>query len=210
MSLLELMVVVVILGIASAMAVPAMVNWADDERVKGAARSVSDAFALARSEAIRTGNQHIMVFALGLGGTAQIQVIDDGPEASANCTIDAGELIHSVAGVDGVQWGTSTGAANGAVVTGDPGGWATGAATVGSTFTNAAGVGGATWVLFRSDGMPRTFTPTAGTCGAIGNAGEGGGGVYVTNLKRDYAVVLFPLGTTRVHKWNPSAGGWSN
>lgn len=210
-TLLELMVVVAILGIAAAMAVPGIVSWSDDERLKGAARAVADAFTLARSEAIRTGDQHLIVFALGLGATQQIQVINDGPVATANCTIDAGEVVHSVPGVNGVAWGTSTGAANGAAAPGDTGVAAASAAT-GSTFTDAtmAAANVATWVLFQPDGMPRTFTQGAGACAAIGTAGQGGGGIYVTNQKRDYGIVLQALGTAKVHKWNPVATAWSN
>lgn len=210
-TLLELMVVVAILGIAAALAVPGIVSWSDDERVKGAARSVADAFTLARSEAIRTGDQHLIIFALGLGATEQIVVVNDGPVATANCTIDAGEIVHFVRGVNGVAWGTSTAGASGALAPADPGIAVSGAAT-GSTFTDATmtATNGATWVLFQPDGMPRTFTQGAGSCGAIGAAGQGGGGIYLTNQKRDYSVVLKPLGTSRVHKWNPVGGAWSN
>ena len=210
-TLLEMMVVVAIFGIAAALAVPGIVRWNEGERLKSAARSVADALNLGRSEAIRTGNQHLVVFALGLGATQPIEVIDDGPVATANCTIDAGEVVHSIAGVAGVSWGTSTGGANGAVVPGDTGVRTAGAAT-GSTFTNASmnAANGATWVLFHPDGMPRTFTGGGGTCTAIGNAGEGGGGIYLTNQNRDYGVVLQPLGLSRVHRWDPNAGAWSN
>ena len=39
-------------------------------------------------------------------------------------------------------------------------------------------------------------------------AGEGGGAWYVTNGRRDYAVVLTPLGAVRVHLWTGS--NWSS
>lgn len=208
-TLLELMVAVVILSAVVALAVPGMLRWSDAERVKAAARSVSDAFLLARSEAIRTGDNHLVVLAGALGAADPIAIVNDGPQASANCTIDAGEVVHRVDAQEGVSWGTSTGNANGAIAPDDEGG-AAGNADVGWTFTDAGGVNPSSAVLFQSDGLPRLFTSGGGSCTAIGNGGEGGGGIYVTSGERDYAVVLRPLGTSRVHRWNPSTGAWSN
>lgn len=208
-TLLELMIAVSILAAIIALAVPGMLGWTDAERVKSAARSVSDAFLLARSEAIRTGDNHFVVLGGALGATDPIEIVNDGPQAFANCTINAGEVVHRVEAEAGVSWGTSTGNANGTPVPDDEG-EAPGNASAGWTFTDAGGVNPASWVLFQSDGLPRTFTPGGGACAAIGNAGEAGGGVYVTSGERDYAVVLRPLGTSRVHRWNPATGAWSN
>lgn len=207
-TLLELMVAVGLIAALIALAVPNMLGWSDSERVKSAARAVSDAFLLARSEAIRTGDNYLVVLGNALGATQPIVIVDDGPQTSANCTIDAGEVVHYVRAEQGVSWGTSTGAANGTVVPDDEGG-APGSAATGWTFTDAGG-NPASWILFQSDGLPRTFTAGGGACTAIGNAGEGGGGVYVTSGERDYAIVLRPLGTSRVHKWDATAGAWSN
>ena len=65
-------------------------------------------------------------------------------------------------------------------------------------------------MLFQPDGLPRLFTQTmgGGSCDDVGMAGEGGGAIYVTNGRRDYAVVLSHLGTARVHLWIPSTGAW--
>ena len=49
------------------------------------------------------------------------------------------------------------------------------------------------------------FTPA--TCASLGRPGEGAGGLYLTNQRRDYAVVLSPLGGVRVHAWDGS--GWT-
>lgn len=209
LTMVELIVVVAIVGALVAMAMPNMLAWGDSERVKGAARSVSDAFNLARSEAIRTGNNHLLVFGMALSATQPIVIIDDGPQATANCTIDANEVVHSVAAVPGVSWGTSTGAANGTLAPDDAGGLSANVAT-GWTFADGGGVTTASWILFQSDGLPRTFTGGGGSCTALGTAGNGGGGIYLSNGTRDYAVVLRPLGTSRLHKWDPLAGSWSN
>lgn len=208
-SIVELVVISAIVGVLAAAAVPSMLQWADDQRVKSAARSAADAMTFARSEAIRTGSSHLVVFGMALGATAPIVIVNDGPPTTANCQIDAGEVVHSVPAEDGVSWGTSTGGANGAAVPADPGDLPANAAS-GWTFADGSGANPASWLLYQPDGLPRAFTSSGGVCSAIGNSGEGGGGVYVTNGNRDYAVVLRPLGTVRVHKWDPGAGSWSN
>ena len=58
----------------------------------------------------------------------------------------------------------------------------------------------ASWVMFASDGLPHRFTENAAPrrpATTLGPIGEAGGAIYVTNGKRDYAVVLSPLGTVR-------------
>lgn len=210
-SLIEILVVVVIIGVITAAAMPGMIDWQDNERLKGAARGIADAFALARSEAIRSGNTHLIVFANGLTGAADpVVIVNDGTPAASNCNIAASEIVHSVPAVPNVSWGTSVNNANGAAVGSDQGNATGNIATGGSSFTNAtlAPTAPATWVLFQPDGVPRLFTPGAGNCTAVGNAGEAGGAIYVSNGLRDYAIVLRPLGTTRLHRWTPT--GWSS
>ena len=73
----------------------------------------------------------------------------------------------------------------------------------GSSFADTGG-GEADWVLFRPDGMPRSID-NACTVGALGS---GGGGVYLSNAERDAAVVLTPLGASRVFAWNSETGQW--
>jgi prepilin-type N-terminal cleavage/methylation domain-containing protein len=211
-TLIELGVVLAIVGFLAAAAVPGVNNMFSNQRLKAATRSVADAFYLARSEAIRTGNTHFVVFQQGLGATAPIAIIDDGLPANANCTIDAGETRHAFAAVDGVAWGTTSTLANGAPAPYDPGA-APAAVATGSSFTDASRspLNPATWVAFQPDGIPRLFTPGGGgNCSAVGLSGLGGGAIYLSNTRRDYAVVLSNVGTVRTHVWVPSAGGWKN
>jgi hypothetical protein len=56
------------------------------------------------------------------------------------------------------------------------------------------------------DGIPRSFSIGPFT---LGDAVSGDGAVYVTSGSRDYAVVLTPLGSVRVHAWNPGGGAWT-
>jgi type II secretory pathway pseudopilin PulG len=209
-TLVELVLVVIMIGLLTLVAVPNLTTWSEDQRVRGAARSVADAFQVARGEAIRTGNPHLVVFQGALGATQPIEVANDGDPAAADCNVGAGEVVHSVAPVPGVVWGTTDaaqGGAGGTAAPGDPGLAASSIAT-GSSFTDAtrSPANGATWVLFQADGLPRLFTPGAGDCDAIGQVGQGGGAIYLSNGRRDLAVVLGPLGTTRLHLWN--GGAW--
>lgn len=210
-TLIEIGIVVVFMGLVSAIAVPALDDLFTDQRLKSATRSVSDAFTLGRAEAIRTGSTHLIVFQGALSAGAPIAIVNDGPPASANCSVDPGEVVHSIPAEPDVSWGTSTGLANGAQAPDDPGAAAT-AVPTGSSFTDASGspANAATWVLFQPDGLPRLFTPSGGNCSAVGLAGQGGGAIYLTNTRRDYAVVLSHLGTSRVHLWNPATSAWRN
>ena len=73
----------------------------------------------------------------------------------------------------------------------------------GTSFTDPAGAS-VRWVVFRPDGVPVAFDAACN----LGATGTGGGAVYFTNTRRDYAVVLSPLGGVRVHSWDPGAGAW--
>jgi len=209
MTLIELGIVLAIVSALVVVALPAFNGAISNQRLKGAARAVADAFFLARSEAIRSGNTHLVIFQQSLGATDPIVIVDDGLPATANCTIDAGEVRHSITAVNGVVWGTTSTLANGTAAPYDSGA-ASGEVDTGSSFTDASlsASNPATWVLFQPDGIPRLFTPNAGACDAIGLLGLGGGAIYLTNTLRDYAIVLSNVGTTRTHVWIPSAGQW--
>lgn len=212
LTLLELMVAVAIAGIAAAMAVPSWMQFQADQRVRTATRSVANAMQFARVQAIATGNNHVVYFGMGPGTDAcgtplqdangnpvPILVLDDGPPgAGTNCCIDLAETIaRTERGAQGVNWGVTRAAAPPA---NDPG---AGGLATGSTFTDPNGAA-ARWVMFRPDGIPVAFTPACNR----GEVGSGGGGIYITNGNRDYAIVLSPLGSVKVHRFEPSGGAW--
>jgi type II secretory pathway pseudopilin PulG len=213
----------VALGIASVVlvvALPNIVEWANNQRAKAAARSVADLLQMARAEAMRTGNRHVVFF--GNPGTTDpsgnqvamgaawvpVLLIDDGAPVAANCAIDGGETLEAVQPEDGVSWGvsfaTSAVATDGGSAPFDPGGpWD------GATFTDPANAK-INWVLFGPDGIPVTFVGAVGSCGLLGNLGSAGGALYLTNGERDFAIVLSPLGAVRLHVWNGASGAWSS
>lgn len=201
-SLVELAVVLGLVGILAALAAPLTTGWSDRQRLRDSARTVANAFSYARGEAIRTGNIHAVFFQTDAGGTAlasDLVVLDDGLPGSAtqNCDIDAGETVVEFSLEKGVSPGVTHATAK---VPTDPGAGALGA----STFEDAGG-NAASWVLFRPEGMPLAFSSDCST----GAVGSGGGAIYLSNGERDVAVVVTPLGATRVHSHGHGAGSWS-
>ena len=214
MTLLELMVVLALIGALLAFAGSMVGNWSVDQRAATSARSVADAFSLARAEAIRTGSNHIVAFNIeaGLSGiTSDVVIVNDGPPTTSNCVIEAGEIVHSVSLEQGVSFGSDPALANGTAAPSDSG--ASGNQLAGSSFIDASSPAvAASWVMFTSDGLPHRFSENASTtppCDDLGPIGDAGGAIYVTNGNRDYAVVLSPLGTVRLHRWQSGAGAWS-
>lgn len=212
MTLLELVVVLALVGALLAFAGSTVSSWSEDQRAATSARAIADAFSLARAEAIRTGSQHIVAFDIeaGLAGiSSDVVIVNDGAPDASNCVIEVGETVHSISLEQGVLFGSDPALANGTAAPDDSG--ASGHQLVGSSFTDPDAVE-ASWVLFSSDGLPHRFAENASTtppCDDLGPIGEAGGAIYVTNGNRDYAVVLSPLGTVRLHRWQTGAGAWS-
>jgi prepilin-type N-terminal cleavage/methylation domain-containing protein len=218
-TLVEVMIVVAIIGVFSLVAIPRLDEWFDNVRAKSVARSIGDVFLLARSEAMRTGDNHVVFF--GEPGTQDpagndiededgnwvpLLILNDGPPATANCVIDGGEAFEPIHidGIERMQFGTSHATAPAPADTG------TGPySTDGVSFSDAAN-NPTPWVLFRPDGIPVAFNGAGSTCGAIEQTGSGAGGIYVTSGQIDYGVVLAPLGGVRVHAWRLDSGDWSS
>jgi prepilin-type N-terminal cleavage/methylation domain-containing protein len=212
-TLIELVVVLAVVSALIATATVGIASWARDQRLKTSARAVSDAFTVGRAEAIRTGDSHLVVFGLNAlaNANADIVIVNDDRPDLANCSIASSEIVHRVALENGVTWGTTASLAGTTVAPGDQG-LAVGNTQFGSSFTTAAldPNTAASWVVFQPDGVPLLFSTNGSDCTQIGIRGEGGGAIYVTNGRRDYAIVLTPLGTSRVLGWNPSSNTWMN
>jgi prepilin-type N-terminal cleavage/methylation domain-containing protein len=222
-TLIELMIVLSVLTVLVGLALPNFADFRRNQQVKGTARELADMLLLARTEAIRTGNNHVVFFgnpgetdpsgnAVERGGQwVPVLVIDDGAPATANCEIEAGEDVEAIVPNDDndqVTWGvteaTSPVATDGGSAPFDP---APPPTWDGTTFADAGG-NKINWELFRPDGIPVSFVGAMNACGAIAGTGSGGGAFYITNGERDYSVVLSPLGAVRVHIWN--GGAWTS
>jgi prepilin-type N-terminal cleavage/methylation domain-containing protein len=220
-TIVELMIALAILGIVAAMALPGWQRFQVDQRLRDVTRAGANLMQTARSQAIATGNNHIVYLSAG-GGTdicgnllqdAQGQavpmlILDDGPPGSpgANCCIGPGaervitEPVFTRPGVmNNVNWGMTFA---GVQSPSDTGG---GDPTTGSTFTDRNN-NQTRWVMFRPDGIPVGFSNGC----VAGEIGSGAGGIYVTNANRDYAVVVTPLGGAHVASFERSTGGWTN
>jgi type II secretory pathway pseudopilin PulG len=217
-TLIEIVIVVAIIGVLTMMVVPTMGRSLRDQRARFAAMEAADLVRLARAEAIRTGDHHVVFFGPGAtdpdgtailhtdGSTAPVLALRDGPPATSNCRIDAGESKRSMGSEPGLSWGVSEANVR---APGDEGGAAFAAPQAsGSTYLDPSS-NPINWVLFRPDGIPVVFTGTGGDCGTLGRMGTGGAALYITNGRLDYAIVITPLGSVRIRSWPHGGGGWS-
>lgn len=216
-SLIELAVVLGIVAALAAAAVPSIQDMIERRRLQGFARDLANVFQIARSQAIRTGNQQIVFFGpLGTadpagtvlvdssGSAVPMLILDDGPPATANCHIDVAESRETIPLPNQVAFGVSEATVK---VPTDTGSAAFSPPQASGTTASDPSNNATNWVLFRPDGVPVGFAPTSTTCGTVGDTGTGGAGLYITSGGRDYAVTLAPLGSVRVHTWG--GGGWT-
>ena len=220
-SLIELMVVIGIMGVIAAMAVPAMMGGTRDERLKSATRELAGFMSYARSESIRTGQVHLLYVgvdaALGAlplfnGVRADAVIVNDGfpGDVLQNCRIDAGEVVSMMSANPGiapaaptiVNLGILPGVANMPEDLGNAGTIATG-----STFRTPTGAQ-AFWVAFRPEGTAHAFDNTTPGCN-LGPVGSGAGAFYINNGRKQFGVALRPLGNNRVRIWQEGVNQWS-
>lgn len=216
-TLIEVMIIIAVVGVMSGLALTVIGRRVGDQRAKAAVRSVSNLMQVARIESIRTGVNHVVYFQLD---PADDPLLDNTGVAVAALLIadadgdgiaDAGEYKASVPfdSTNSLSWGSTYAAVGSDAAPNDnPGGTfpATNPDFSCCTFQTPGG-GDARAVVFLPDGMPRAFSTGPF---AMGPVGGGGGAVYVTSGTRDYAVVLTPLGSARVHSWNRGADAWTN
>lgn len=207
-TLVEMGIVMALVGVIALISAPSLGKLFASQRLTDSAHRLAGAFSYARGEAIRTGNVHLVLLGVDASGTAltdgggdpiDVLVVDDGRLGSTdqNCKFDLGETITPFNFEDGTTWGVTK--ATGTVAT-DNG---SSTITAGSSLLDGGG-NPARWVMFRNEGPAHGFTSTC----TIGAVGSGGGAAYLTNGDRDVAVVVTPLGATRMHRW--ADGGWTN
>ena len=208
-TLIEIMVVVGIIAIFAALAAPSWRQYQANLRLRAAARTVSNAYSYARAHALATGNRHVVVFAVtpnDVCGNA-IEDVQGNPvpvlvyeDLDDNCCFDAGELRLSERAVAGVNWGVTP-----AGLPPSPQDVGGGDYSTGSSFAEPDG-SDAAWISFGPDGIPLAFNAACN----LGTTGTGAGAIYLTNGARNYAVILNPLGTGNVERFDPAQNQWEN
>jgi prepilin-type N-terminal cleavage/methylation domain-containing protein len=217
-TLLEAVIAVVLIGIFAGFSGWLLGDTLAESRAKAAVRSLADLMMLGRTEAIRTGQNHIVFFAqdaqgnplTGAGGQSAAALLVR--DADGDGVVDTGERVASINldATGSLSWGSAYAAnlstpeqapndnAGADFPESDPD-------FVCCTFTTPGGEP-ASWVVFFPDGMPRSYElgPFA-----VGDVASGNGGVYVTTGSRDYAVVLAPLGGVRTHIFQRGADDWT-
>ncbi len=217
-TLMELVIVVAVIGVLSAISLTLMAAGLADSRTKGAVRDLANLFLFARSEAIRTGVNHLVFFEKDAQDQALVSAYGRPaagvviPDANGNGKIDGGESSVASVLIDGtgsLQWGAAFAGPAARKAPND-----NAAATFpasDSDFTCCTLVDPADdparWVVFQPDGFPRSFSIDSYE---TGNLSSGSGAIYVTSSERDFAVVLTPLGTVRIHSHARGAAAWIN
>jgi len=207
---------VLVIGIFVGLGAFALQDWFGAQRAKGAARSIADLMMLARTEAIRTREPHLVFINQDASGgslansegqpVAALLVRDDDEDGAP----DGDEYVASVPfdSTGSLSWGSAFALVSGSEVL-PPNDNPSASYPLSSgfaccSFTQPGGAE-ARWVAFMPDGTPRGFS--AGPL-SVGTVGSGTGSVYVTNGSRDYAVVLTALGGVRVHAFNEGNNVW--
>ena len=93
-TLIEVIIVVAVIGIMTAIAIPSISSWLPNYRLKGATRDLYGAAMKAKGEAVKLNVNCALTF--GQGGNAYIVFVD----SNSNCEFDVGENIISQLG----QW----------------------------------------------------------------------------------------------------------
>jgi prepilin-type N-terminal cleavage/methylation domain-containing protein len=218
-SVVELFIVISIMGILLAVAIPQTRMLMRNNETRTTAKSVADLVSYARSKAMQTGDPYLVFIdqdtagdplTMGNGLTASVLVVED--TTTEDCLITGGEEVWGVESFDlGIRFQRGTTVAQ---VASDVGRQASVAGT-GTSFSTPANAD-ASWILFGSDGIPRRFA--AGTCDADNRSeiGRGGGVIYVAGALsgeslsngRQYGVEITPLGAVTVHRYNWDTNAW--
>lgn len=90
-TLLEVLIVIALIGILSAIAIPNYISWLPNYRLKGAARDLYSAAMKARGEAVKRNTNCALTFNQTVAGVTNVYVVY--VDADADCEFDAGEIV---------------------------------------------------------------------------------------------------------------------
>lgn len=218
--MLELLIVLSIVAIVVALGATSWQQTQQNNKTKYMARQIAGAFELARAHAIQEEAVYGVYVNLGgarnrdLCGTilpANQPIVVFLDNVVQNCCIDAGEVQVGFPEDPTVASSLAWGATWAAVPVPTDQGSSPANLALGTTFPFIA-AGTAPLVLMRPDGVP--VLPD-NVCNQ-GNVGTGTGGFYLTTgtttaaQARDFAVVISPLGATRIHNFERGSATWTN
>lgn len=203
MTLIEVALVVAVVGVLLALAVPNMSAYQRRQDARHVAQRISDALNNARSLAIKEGNPYFVLFL----PSGSLRIVDDDDWDYA---VDSGELttdFGAPAGTDpDVTFYNAVASPPAASrVVEDP----SASSPIPSTGVTFPVDAATTWpaVGFTTQGFPVSLPPSGGS--DPGDVGTGVGSYYVTdNDTVVYAATLLPLGGTRVRVFRPTIGDW--
>jgi type IV pilus assembly protein PilA len=213
-TLIELMVVVAIMGIVVAVAVPAMTSYKRKEDTRRAAVNVSGMLTNARSRAIATGRMTFLLLAEPTNGVAPFapgQIAALATDDDGDSRVTAADTIVPIFPDSGLNPSVSLYGINSTPnasfvipaedLTGSESGAALGSLTDGTTLPDSAELG-----------VPVAAFSPQGAAVAIDTPAEwgtGAGGIYVTdNDGVVLAVLLMPLGSVNLQKLDVAGGEW--
>jgi len=207
--MIEIVVVIAIIGLLTAMAVPALQRYRAVEDAKANVQVVATALREARTRALRTGVQHIGLFNPDAGDTELVARIirdTDGnrEESPGDVGVDVRLARVRSAGVN--PYGRDSAPfPDAAVVDGDALGGTLGVVVDGAHFPNHFDGDIPAAVGFTSRGV--TFQVTAPANPIV--VGSGSGAYYVTDGQAAvYAAIVLPLGEVRVRAYSAGTDQW--
>ena len=180
-TLLEMMVVLIIGGVLTAIAIPAFMKWAPKYRVNGAARQVFSEMMAARAKAISEGNDYVISFDTG-NNTYAIHDNDDNDNPPVQDTNEEVKPIDIGAAYPGIEFGRVSSPRDSS---------ATGVVTFTGTGTS---------VTFQRSGLVKTSDLPASLSGDVYLMPEDD-----TNLDRQRCVSVNLTGRVRLYKYTGSS-----
>ncbi len=207
-TLIEMVVVLLIIAIMTAVALPGLSRYRMSEQAREGSQVVAGVLRMARAAALKDGVQHFVIFnpasppsAAGTIARLVRDVDGDWTETVVDRGTDYGFKPATHQDITPYGMGATTPFSGYGPVPGDPGGGLAGV-TEGASFPADPNTGRPA-VGFTAQGVPVDMnTPTAW--------GTGAGAFYVTDgAAAVYAAVVGPLGEVRVRVLNPGTGEWN-
>lgn len=197
-TLIEFAIILGIIGVLTAFVAPSFQAYARRKDARRHVQRIASVLQEARSQAVRQGNNFIILFDSGAPG--QIRLIDDDDN-------DWQEGAGEVARVIGWQMGSHPGVTSYANSATPPA-----ANAVPEDGGGAIPAGGTSFPIDAISGLPAVgFTPQGVPVdlGTPANWGSGAGTYYITDsVQTVYAATLLPLGGVRVRVFRPGLGDW--